>query len=309
MGFRWKKKALLFKTELTPGTDAVPTGSANAVQAINCQITPLAGQSVERGIETPYFGHTGEIQVGTHVMLTFQTELAGSGAAATPPAWGPILRACGAAETVDVGVDVTYNPITDSQESATIYFYIANSLHKMTYCRGTGRLVLEVNGLPRIEWTFTGLYVGPVTGAAPAVTLTAWKAPVPASDANTTTFELHGFAPIGEAFTLDIGNDVQGRFLIGQESVEIVDRRSTGEMRFESPNISTKDFFAAATGHVLDDLSIVHGVTAGNIIEIAAPKVQIGRPAYNNVQGIVHMAVPLIFQPDSGNDEWSIVTK
>lgn len=309
MGYKWRKKALLFKIETVYGTDAVPTGAANAVLGIDLDITPLDGNSVERGVETPYFGHLGEILVETHVKFRFHTELQSSGAAGTAPAWGPIMRASSAAEVISAGVSVTYNPITDNQEAATCYFYIGNTLHKIVGCRGTGRVVLNANQLPRIEWEFTGLYVPPTSAAPPAVTITAWQAPIPASKVNTPTFNVHGTALVAEGITVDFGNEVNGRFLIGQESVEVVDRKSVGQVIFESPSIATKDYFAAAVGRITDTISVIHGTVAGKIIEVAAPKVEIGRPAYSNGGKIVMMTVPLILKPNTGNDEWSLIAR
>lgn len=40
----WRKKVLTFKLETTYGTDATPTGAANAVLAIDMAVMPMARQ-------------------------------------------------------------------------------------------------------------------------------------------------------------------------------------------------------------------------------------------------------------------------
>jgi hypothetical protein len=94
----WRKKSLLVKIESTYGQDAVPTGAANAIAARDVAFTPLELEYENRDIVRPYLGHQEQIVVTAHARLAFACEIAGSGTAGTPPAWGPLLRASGCSE-------------------------------------------------------------------------------------------------------------------------------------------------------------------------------------------------------------------
>ncbi|WP_316978049.1 hypothetical protein [Shumkonia mesophila] len=103
MSLKWRKKAVLLKMETEYGVDPVPTGLANAIQALDVELTPLQAEALRRGILKPFLGQTPATLVGVHSRLSFGIEFAGSGTAGTPPAYGPILRACGMAETAFTG--------------------------------------------------------------------------------------------------------------------------------------------------------------------------------------------------------------
>jgi hypothetical protein len=306
MGYKWKQKAILAKIETTYGTDPVPTGAANAMLGMNVELTPLDGDSVKREVETPYFGNNGEILIKSHATLQFDVEMAGSGAAGTPPAYAPLFRSNAWAETITASTKVEYAPVSTNLESVGIYFYFAGSLHKLMGARGSVRATVAANGLPVWRYMLKGL-LGAITSAAlPALTLTGFKAPQVSNKTNTSIFTVHGFTCIAQSFDMDIANQIEGRFLIGQESIELVDRQPTGSVTIVSPDITAKDFFALAQNRTRGAIQIKHGVGAGNIITFDAPAVEIGRPSYSQDQGEIMMTLPLIFAPVAGNDEMKI---
>jgi len=62
--------------------------------------TPLEANNVDRNAILSYLG-ANENLVGTAFKsLNFSVELVGSGTAGAAPSWGPLLRACGFAETL-----------------------------------------------------------------------------------------------------------------------------------------------------------------------------------------------------------------
>jgi hypothetical protein len=99
MALAQRKRVILVKLEPTYGTDSSPV-AADAVLCSGLDITPLEGSSVERDFIRPYFGGSGSIRVENYVSLSFDTEIAGSGAAATPPEWGALLKAANFSETI-----------------------------------------------------------------------------------------------------------------------------------------------------------------------------------------------------------------
>ncbi|MCC7413317.1 MAG: hypothetical protein IT495_17005 [Gammaproteobacteria bacterium] len=99
MSLLTRKRALLAKIESSYGADATPTGAADAVLLRSLQVTPIASEIVGRDLIRAYLGHSAQIPVAVHAMLECEVELAGSGTAGQAPAWGPLLRACGFAQT------------------------------------------------------------------------------------------------------------------------------------------------------------------------------------------------------------------
>ena len=303
-----RNKAILVKLETTYGTDAVPTGAANAMQVSNFRPEPLVGQDVSRDLILPYMGHQGVILTGTYGRVAFDVELAGSGTAGTAPAWGPLLRACGMAEVIEAGVEVVYNPISSGHEAASIYYIQDGIRHILLGARGTFTLSMQPSQIPRLSFTLTGL-LGTITDEAmPTVDLTDFIKPVAVSKANTT-FSLHGHAGACEGFSIDLAADIQPRLLINSESIQYTDRMMTGEATMEAVSLATINWFERALDHTTGAMAAEHGKTAGNIVAFAAAKAQIGRPTYEENQKILNNRLTLMFLPTAGNDEFTITVK
>lgn len=304
----FRKLAILAKKEVTYGTDPVPTGGANAMLMTDVTIRPLEGGTEERGLLTPTLGHQGVIPVGTHQVLEGSIEAAAAGAAGTAPAWGVLARICGMSETVTAGVKVEYKPVSASFESATIYFNADGVNHKMTGVRGSVSVEFAAQKIPRFRFRLAGLYNGPADTALPAVTLTAFKKPLPVNKTNTT-LSLHGIACVAESLMVDLGNSVEPRLLIGSDSIEITDRKATGRAVIEATALATKDWFSTALASTRAALDFGHGTAAGAIVEIDAPAVEIGPPEAGQTQGIINYALPLMFVPNAGDDELTITVR
>lgn len=301
-----RMRSILAKVETTYGTDATPTGAANALQLVNSEFRPMEGEEVSRNLMLPFMGHQGVTLVGLYGQLTGEVELAGAGAPGTAPAYGPLLRGCGFAEVINAGVDVQYQPVSSGHESLSIYFNLDGVRHVLLGARGTWVLNLNAKQIPRLQMTFTGL-LGTITDAAlPAGVLTGWKKPLPVGKANTT-FSLHGHSGPLESLSINLGADIQPRHLINAESIEYVDRQMTGSAVLEAVSIAAKDWYSIAVAETLGALAVTHGVAAGNIVQLDADAVQIGRPGYGANQKIVNNSLPLFLR--SGGTEFKITVK
>ena len=302
-----RKKILLVKIEPTYGVDAVPTGAVNAVLARNVRITPLEQMLEERGVVTPgYFGGQEQIVAGDYVKIEFEVEVAGSGAAGTAPAYGPLLRACALSETVTATVKTEYKTVSSGFEAATTYFYVDGKLCKLLGMRGTVTLRFNSKGIPVYAFAFTGLYTPVTDGANPTPTLTGFKAPLAVNRANTPTFTLHGYAAKVAAFEAGLNNEVVYRNLIGEESVQIVDRKPAGQLKIEDVPVATKDFIGIARAGTKGALQLIHGTTAGYKVQIDAPVVQLLKPTVDEVDGTQMLGLDLLLLPSAGNDEMTI---
>lgn len=307
MAIFWRLMVLLAKIETSYATDPTLTGAANAILAKNVSIRPMEGSDVSRDLVQPNFGNQPSIPAGLHVVVEFDTELAGSGTAGTAPAWGPLLRGCGYAEVVSAGVSTVYSPITQSIESLYMKFWMGATLHVLKGARGTAKITADAQGIPMVHWTFTGLWVAPSETAAASPTLTAFKKPAIVNKTNTPTFTVNSVPLVMRNFSLDLGNQVEPRLLVNSESVLITDHREQIDFTCEAVPVSTLDVYGLANAQTTVAVNLVHGVTAGNIITIAAPTAEFKRPTgYQQNQGIAEWPLSMLALPNAGNDQVSI---
>ena len=303
-----KRAALLVKPEATYGTDAVPTGAANAFLARNVDINPLEQLYDTRNLVLPFFGNQGEIVGGQYVTGKFQVELAGGGAAGTAPKYGPALKAAGLSETVSAGVSVTYAPVSSGEVSTDLYFYVDGRVHKVLGCLMSPKFVFEAGKAPYIEFNFMGLYQTPADAANPSLTLTGWTKPVAFNKVNTTTLTLHSYAIKSSKIEIDLGNVLDYFNRPNSEAIRWTDRMMKATFTFEEELIATKDFFTPVNAETTGALSIVHGATAGNINTIAAATVQLTKPKMSQERGIAMLTLEGNLKPSTaGNDEFSLV--
>lgn len=303
-----RKRLILAKTESPYGTDSSPAGT-DAILVRDLSITPLQSDVVDRELIRPYLGASEQLLANTRVEVTFQVELAGSGAAGTAPAYGRVIQACGFSQTLSAGVSATYSPVSDTFSSVTIFYNIDGVLHKVTGCRGTFTLNAAVGEIPTIDFTMTGIYNAPTDTAAPSVTYSNQATPLVFKNGNTTGFELLSFAGCLQSVELDMGNEVIYRELVGcSKEVLITNRAVSGTVTIEAPTIAQKDYFTAALGDVLGNLTFQHGQAAGNIVTITSTTVDIGDVSYEDQDGIHMLSIPVTAVPGSaGNDEIELV--
>ena len=392
MPLAMRKRVILAKLETTYGTDASPA-AADAILCRNLNINAMEGSQVEREFIRPYFGSSGAIRVENYVKMDFETELAGSGTAATAPEWGTLLKACNFTETItaaaitgtgqaggstttiklaagasavddfytgmtvsitsgtgsgqageiisyvgstkvatiakawaiapdatsqySIGANVLYTPNSNfgtavGSTSASIYFNIDGVRHVLLGARGSASFELSAKQLPVIKWTFTGL-MGTITDQVlPTADFTGWQAPVTVSTANTTDINLLGYnGAVLQTLNFDIANNVIYRQLVGAESVLITDRKPAGKVSIEAVTVATKDWWTQAKNATTGVFAVKHGQTAGNIIGVTAPKVQLMNPAYSDSDGVAMMNFDMAFIPygASGNDDIRICCK
>ncbi|MHB2265809.1 phage tail tube protein [Aliihoeflea sp. PC F10.4] len=304
----WRKLALLAKVEATYGIDAAPTGSADAILAVDVNFTPLEGGEENRDLLLPYLGNQGVILTGLYGRLEFSVEVAGAGAAGDVPGYGSLLRGCGLAETVTAGTEVEYAPVSNDFEAVTLYYNRDGVRHVLLGCRGNVSVEFTPQRIARYRFNFIG-FSGTVTDQAlPAVDVTKFQTPVVVTRANTT-FSLHGYAGPTERISIDLGNQVEPRLLIGSESAETVDRQASGSAVLEARRLATINWDQIARGHETGSMALVHGTAAGNIVSFTAPRVQIGRYTEGQTQGIKNNTLPLMFMPDAGDDELIITVR
>lgn len=301
---------LLVKLETVVGTDPVPVAATNSILARAITPQPVVADFAERTNIKAYFGTNGQVAVAQHSECELEVELASSGAAGTAPAWGPLLQACSFSETVTAVTDAVYAPITNSPKTVTIYYYLDGLLHKMTNCRGNVTFELNARAIPIMKFKFTGLYTAATDTAIPGgADYTAFKAPLAVNKVNTPTMTLHGISAAMQTLSIDMGNEVTYRNLIGSESVIMTNRKPTAQTSIEMTTIASYAWHEAVRLGTLGAFSVTHGVTAGSIVKIDAPKAQLLSPQYADSDGIAMINMSMDLQPNTGNDEVIVTVK
>lgn len=308
MSLRSKSLLVLAIAEAVYGTEVVPTG-ANAIVTSGAQLSPLEGSTVSRNLDRATFGADQALHIGVHAILTFSVELVGSGTLGTAPAWGPLIKACGVLETIVADTSVVYTPDTASTESLTLYFFLDGQLHKLLGARGTFTLSGDSQTIPKLNFTFTGLWVEPSSTAAPTA-LTGWDAfqiPQPVTFDYTPKVSVLGLDSVFKSFSFDQGNTVTYFDNPGERSVEIIDRESKGQISIIAPKLSDRNYFALAKANTLGPLTFVHGQDDATRVALISPSAQLLQPKYGDDQGRATLEASLSFVPTTaGDDEWSL---
>nr|WP_321511103.1 phage tail tube protein [uncultured Celeribacter sp.] len=304
---RWRKLAMLHAIEATYMTDAAPT-AADAIIATNITFTPIEAEEINRDLILPHMGNQGTILAAEYGRIEFEVEIAGAGAAGDVPAYGSLLRICGLSESVTAATSVDYEIIEDGVESGSLYFNSDGVRHIFLGNQANVSMTIAPRSIPKFRITIMGM-LGTITDAAlPSVTLDGWTTPLKVSKANTR-MTLHGWASVAESLSIDLGNTLTPRFLIGDEKIMITDRSTTGTAVVEARHVTDIDWFGKVRDRTRGGLSLIHGTAEGNIVEITAPAVELGRPTQGQTDGIVNYSIPLSFCPVDGMDELKITVR
>ena len=303
-----RKRVILIEAESSYGTDPTPAAT-DVVLVRDLSITPQSSDVVNRDVVRPYLGASQQLLANTKVECTFSVELAGSGTAGTSPRYSSALKACGFSETVVANTSVTFEPISASFSSVTIHYNVDGVRHIVTGCRGTFSINAAVGEVPSIDFTFTGIYNAPTDTALPSVTYGNQATPLIFKNGNTTSFQLLSYSGALMSLTMDVGNSLVYRELVGgTKEVLLTDRSANGSVTIEAPTMAQKDYFAAAlVDTTLGNLTVTHGTAAGNICRFSSTKVDIGDVAYGEADGVTMLEIPYTLVPSSANDEMSLV--
>lgn len=308
MALSHRKRLILLKEEATYAVD--PTlAAANAKLTSALSIRPLEGQYVNRELVDGELGLKPEELINVHAGVTFQSEAGGGGAAGTAPAWAEAALACGFAETINAGVSAVYNLVSEVYSSVYVRTHIGGTTdghaQDIAGCRGTWGFTANANELPYWSFDLRGQFATPVKGAAPSVAYTSHVKPPRIEPANVTAFTLGGTTLRFRSFSMQSGNQIGVNRYANLVETFLGDRAITGSAVVQMPDLASKDLIAMARAGTLEALAFTYGTTAGNIVSLAAPKVQVklaGEP-YQNAEGDLDISLDLNFTPDTGDDE------
>jgi hypothetical protein len=310
------------KVEAVAGTDAAPTGAANAILVSDVTITPLDAKNIDRNLIRGYFGASEQLVGPASVKVSYSVELAGSGTAATAPAWGALLQGCAAGEgLLSTPARVEYTPVSTGLKGLTQYYYDDGVLHKLLSSMGNCTLSAKVGDRPTLKFEWIGLDAG-VSAASDTPVFTLWKKPVAMTKANVVDITIGGAYAAGAitggvvynstGLEMNFGNVVNFTPMLNTETVDITDRQSTGTIELELTAAQEVSFMAIVKANTTQSIGITIGTTAGNKIIVFAPAAQLTNPKKSELNGKRLIGFDVRFVPTptgSGNDEWRIVTQ
>src|SRR5438128_2019795 len=275
------RKTILFKKEVTYGTDAAPTPAANAALTRNFTAKPVQVDQLDRKLDLPSRGRVKTAPTNRRTTFGYELELAGSGAAGTAAPWMEHLEACGmAAPTLTAGskAEQKFAGSGGAMSSATSWHWMGDERVRSRGTRGTfgfdftagqyAFLKFDMQGLLPPDPAVDGTAVGGVPDYA------RWKAPLEVNTDNTD-FTLDGFAANLKSFTADANADVKRRNLVGADYINRANHAMTGKIVIEAPAIASKNYFSTLDLGTEVAVQIIHGTVAGNIVQVDASYLQI----------------------------------
>ena len=300
---KWKNKAILFKAETTYGTDPTPTGAANWIEARNVSLTPMDAEKVARNIELPTMGNSGDIIVGIWAKLSYDVAAAPSGIAGTAPKQGPLLMACGFAETLTATTSAAYNLISTGFGSATHYINIDGVLHKLLGGRGEVKFKLGAKGIPMFSYSFDAVYVTPATGAMPTIVRTGWTLEEGVNSVNTLALAINAIPLALSSLDWALGNKITRIDLPGpQREIVITDRSPSASVTVLAPDLAVFNPYSLAESGATVPVTTTHGSALGKKLKVDLQARIIG-VEYDKVDEIVAYKLTLQPLPVAGNDE------
>jgi hypothetical protein len=174
-------------------------------------------------------------------------------------------------------------------------------------------LEASVGEIPKLNFSFTGIYETPIDlSSLSTPTYNDQPTPLLFKAGNTSGFNIHGHQAGLNSLTMDIGNSIVYREVIGSSSTKevlLTDRATSGSVVIDAVKPGTKDFFTAAqTDGTLGNLAFLHGSAAGNKVQLTSTKADLGDISYGDSDGILTMEIPYTLVPSAaGNDEFSLI--
>jgi hypothetical protein len=218
---------------------------------------------------------------------SWQSEIFGSGTAATAPPWAALLQACGCSLSTNVFTPVSPTA-TQALNSATVGFFQSGRFKSLAGAMGNLKLSGKVGSPLRLTWEWQGVWQAVQRIAIPTG-ITPPTSPKPPTFAGGT-FAVGGQTMRVSQFEFDAGAQIYiredptsvdgsvGTLGTGLRAAIIMDREPTIKINPESEPLNVLDFFGAFDAMTTYSFSLQVGATAGNQFTFAAPAAQLQDP-------------------------------
>lgn len=286
-------------SEVLLAADVVGTAQAGSTSTITLAVGASAVDGFYNGMVLDATGGTGSGQSSVIVDYNGTTKIATL--ASTEAV------AYSVTTTYAIRANAQYRPISPTAfEALTFYVYRDGVLYKGLGARGTVSEEWNAKKLPVYKFRFPALFSAVTDAALVTADLSGFQTPRPSIAAYTPELFIHGFAAKTASFMLDQANDVQHQVWMNAESIDIVDRAPVGKGVVEAVLIAAKDYFTTVRNVTLGSFALRHGTAIGNSVVISAAKLQISDHDETTVNGVLAWDLGLTFQPNRGNDEYTI---
>lgn len=310
------KMIVLVKKEVTYKTDSVPAAAVNALQLENVAFTPMTAEEIKRAWVRGGYGEYPTDLTNMGASLTGELVLVGGGGLGNIPFYDDLMRALGFASQNTPGVQHQYKLISEGHESATMYVNrgsgTSGMVHKLPGMRGKWTSIkIDSNNYLRMGVELLAPYAPPSAAVMPADVNYGhanMADDLPVNDANSD-FTLDGYAAVLHSLELSSGMNVKGRDLINDNSVRSTGRAVTGKVVIDEPPLASKNYWTVIENRTKVAMQLVHGVTAGEVVQIDSALTQLGIPELGDADGDSTLGLPVACLPsDEGDDNDIIIT-
>lgn len=301
-----KRSLILIKTEVTYGIDPNPSAGTDALLVSDLKLSwPV--EVVDREVLDGSLSPFRPLHARKFAVMEFIVEMKGSGAAGTGSDWDAALLSCGFSVTTVASTSDTYDPVSTSLDSCTIYAYRDGLKYELNGGRGNVKFDFPAGKVATMTFTFTGHAVAPIDSALPSPTVDSTVPKV----VKNSSFVIGSFPAIVSSLELDMQNQVVVPDDInasdGYGEVQIVNRTAQGSFNPEVESVATKDFYAEWTTGLAQSLTIQVGVTSGNILILTAPRIVFRELSEADREGIMTYDLQFTAARNTGDDEVKLV--
>lgn len=203
-----------------------------------------------------------------------------------------------------------YLPASSAVPSLTIGAYMDGLRHTLVGARGTVQVQTTAGEPAFLAFSFQGVYLETVDEALLSPT---YDATIPPTFLGVGFVMDDAYAPCFVALGVDVGNVLEPRRCAsatnGAVSVWITGRSPTATIDPELDLVANFDFYGKARSGDLGRFACEFGSTAGNVVTIASPRVQIDSIAPGDRNGIAIGTITFAMSTssvDAGDDELQI---
>ena len=284
--------------ETTAATDAILCREVT----FNMLDADYTEQDFLNGIEGAQAEDLSNIRAGAQ----YQVEAA-PGPSTTVPAYDHLLLSSAMAKADDAG-DTVYTPLPvgTAIPSCTMQMRNGAMMQTVSGVRGSFGFNAAVNSRPYFTFDRRGRYVAPVAFVAAVHSFADWPRALECSPENMFAFTLGGTRLCATSFNFTDGRQPQVNKYMNCDDSTLTPRMFTGSMTVKHPDLATKDLLSMVRDVTTEPLIFTLGKTAGAIITVTGPKVQIKAPAEQEIDGDLGLRLDLRFLPDAGDDEIEI---
>ncbi len=290
------RSLVLVKTEDTYGTVPTPEpdASANAIITLGQPTFEVTTKQLERNVPLAHFGQVAPTVIGESLKLNFQVELKGSPTAGAAPVIAPLFKCANFTETPLTMPDRIQYTLNSTYEgsSATFYFYVSGSLHKITGAVCNLKIPLQAGERVVMDVEATGLYSGPDIPTENEAFPNALFSNIPPLVWESAAFKIDGSnSYVCNKLNVDLGNEISKRTDVNAASgisrYFVKNRNVKSDFQIEKVKLSTfNPWDKHKTQASIDLVTDVTSGSAGNKIKIEVNDLYLDPPKYAELEEV-----------------------